>query len=128
MRIDHRNALRDRLILLPELSGRVVDWSALRQNAVLPAVRLVCISDLIGASHQGSDKRSESIIQVDVFADDPNAAQEIRQAILDDLHGFKGTISDAVFDAILDDGSRDAVDSDGSYVASVDLRIIYSFP
>ncbi len=128
MRLTHRNALRDRIRALPEVAGRIVDWSALRQNAALPAVRLVCISDLVGASHQGTDKRGEAIIQVDTFADDPNAAQVIRDAILADLHGFKGSIGGAVFDAILHDGSREEHDNAGSYSSSVDLRIIYSFP
>jgi hypothetical protein len=128
MRLAHRNALRDRIRALPEVSGKIVDWSALRQNAALPAVRLVCITDLVGASHQGSDKRGEAIIQIDTFADDPNAAQVIRDAILADLHGFKGTIGGAIFDAILHDGSREDDDNAGSYSASVDLRIIYIFP
>jgi hypothetical protein len=128
MRLAHRNALRDRIRALPEVSGRHVDWSALRQNAPLPAVRLVCISDLVGASHQGSDKRAEALVQIDAFADDPNAAQAIRDAILSDLHGFKGTLDGAVFDAVIHDGSREDDDGAGSYSASVDLRIIYIFP
>ena len=127
MRIAHRNALRERIRAIPDVSGKVVAWYALPQNTPLPAVRLVCISDLVGASHQGSDKRAEAIAQVDVFADDPNVAQVVRDAIKDDLHGFAGTLDGAVFDAVIHDGSREDSDGAGSYSASVDLRIIYSF-
>lgn len=128
MTLAHRDALRERLRALPSLSGCVVAWSALPQNTPLPAVRLATISDQVGASHQGSDKRGEAIVQIDVFADDPNAAHRRRDAILADLHGFRGAIGTSVFDALIHEGSREDVDPSGSYSASLDFRVIYQIP
>jgi hypothetical protein len=115
-----RQALAE--LLTPALAGAPLSWTTLPQDCPTPAARLTLISDQRGASHAGVDGLSEATVQLDIFGDDAEQCQALRDAALAAAHGHKG----GSFGYILHDASRDDVDADGTYSASCDFRLVYS--
>lgn len=88
METKHRLALQARLAALPDLAGVIVGWYPVSPDAPAPLVILRAISEQRGASHAGDDGIREARVQIDAFSADDVAAQSIREAITNSLHGI----------------------------------------
>lgn len=88
-----RTALAQRLAALPELAAAAVVWQPAHHNQAAPLVVLRLVTDRRGLAHDGDDGLRDARIQIDAYAAADAEAQTMRQAALDDLHGFSGALS-----------------------------------
>ena len=127
LRID----LVTRLAALPALAGSGVVWqpAPIGQPVNLLVIRL--ISDLRDLSHGGPTGLCDARIQFDAYALDPADAEQMREAVIDNLHGFKGPLVDGgvAIDSCAHDNSLEDFDqATGLSRAACDLKIQYHLP
>jgi hypothetical protein len=124
-----RTSLAYYLAALPALAdvGASVHWRMAPQSASLPLVLLTLVSDLRLVNHQGANRWANAVIQVDAFATDAGASETLRDAVIDALHGFRGTIGFASFGPVLHAASReDDSFAPDRFRSSCDIQATYS--
>jgi hypothetical protein len=97
------------------------------ESASLPLVLLTLVSDQRLVNHEGANELANAVIQVDSFATDAGASETLRDAVIDALHGFRGTIGPASFGPVLHASSRE---DDGfapdRFRSSCDIQATYT--
>lgn len=125
----HRLAIAERLSALTALEGVTVIWQPAHPNQPAPLLILRLITDRRGLSHAGDDGLRDARIQADAYASTDDVAQEIREAVLADLHGFSGELTDGGprLESCAHDGSFDDFEEpEGLVRAGCEFVIQYS--
>jgi hypothetical protein len=124
-----RTDFADHLAALPALVGvgASVHWRLAPESSALPLVLLTLVSDLRFADHTGAKSLANAVVQVDAFASDAGQSETLRDAIMDALHGFKGTMGATEIGPIFHSASREDDDfAPDRFRSSCDLQISYS--
>lgn len=121
-----RNALITRLSAHALLADVPVWWTHAPDDDAVPFIILTVITDQREAAHDGATGLATSMVQAEAWAADQAHAEALRDAILDQLHGWRGTVGATVFGYVLHDASREAFDDAANLSrAAADLRIGY---
>lgn len=118
---------------LTALVAQRIYWGTIPQAAADPCVVMYLISSVTGAHMQGSDRLTESIVQIDirVAARDSQAAianmWAIRDVIKDRLHAKRITQGNIEFKGIFQQAERQRSDKPGTvlyHTCSLDFLVL----
>lgn len=93
---------------LTSLVSTRIAWNAIGQGWADPNVVLYKITGQPGYHMQGSDGLESSIVQINVRALTFGSMIQVKNAIIDRLSGFRGTMGDTRFQGIFKTGERQA--------------------
>lgn len=111
---------------LTALVGSRIVWNEIPQASADPNVSLFKITGAPGYHMQGADGLESSIVQINVRALTFGGMIQVKNAIIDRLSGFRGSMGDTRFQGIFKTGERQAfekVDTASYHTAQIDFEV-----